>query len=75
MRLPELDGRTLLGDQVHLPGGLPAERTLVLFAFRQRHQGCVDRWIDRAVEELAVPVAAAGLGLAAPLVGCALNAV
>jgi hypothetical protein len=61
MPLPELDGTSLLGDEVHLPGGLPAERTLVLFAFRQRHQPCVDRWIDRAVEELGVPGTPLGL--------------
>lgn len=66
MLLPELDGTSLLGDQVHLPGGLPAERTLVLFAFRQRHQPCVDRWIDRAVEELGVPGTPLGLAFDAP---------
>lgn len=66
MRLPELDGRSLLGDPVHLPGGLPAERTLVLFAFRQRQQAQVDRWIDRAVSELGVPASPLGLAFDAP---------
>ena len=32
-----------------LPRDLPAERTLVLVAFRQWHQALVDRWIARAV--------------------------
>jgi len=66
MLLPELDGTSLLGDEVHLPGGLPAERTLVLFAFRQRHQPCVDRWIDRAVQDLGVPGTPLGLAFDAP---------
>lgn len=54
MRFPELSGVTLLGEPMRLPGGLPAERTLVLLAFRQRQQGQVDRWIARAVAELGV---------------------
>lgn len=61
MRLPDLDGRSLLGDEIAIPGGLPAERTLVLFAFRQRQQAQVDRWIDRAVTELGVPASPLGL--------------
>ncbi len=55
MRFPDVTGRSLLGDEVRLPAGLPAERTLVLLAFRQRQQGQVDRWIDRAVRDLGVP--------------------
>ena len=46
---PSIRGRSLLGDEVDLPAGLPARRTLVVVAFRQRHQSCVDRWIARAV--------------------------
>jgi hypothetical protein len=48
-RFPELVGRTLLGDEVTMPGDLPAERTLVVVAFKQWHQNTVDRWIARAV--------------------------
>ena len=66
MRMPDLDGRSLLGDETAVPGGLPAERTLVLFAFRQRQQGQVDRWIDRAVAELSVPASPLGLPFDAP---------
>ncbi len=42
-------GRTLLGVELSLPSGLPAERTLAVVAFQRWHQGRVDRWIDRAV--------------------------
>jgi hypothetical protein len=66
MVLPDLDGRSLLGDEIAIPGGLPAERTLVLFAFRQRQQAQVDRWIDRAVAELGVPASPLGLPFDAP---------
>jgi len=48
-RFPAIAGRSLLGAELRLPGDLPAERTLVVIAFRQRHQACVDRWIARAV--------------------------
>lgn len=47
---PAVRGRTLLGQDVELPSGLPAERTLAVLAFRQSHQACVDRWIAGAVE-------------------------
>lgn len=49
MRFPRVTGRTLLGAEVELPRDLPAERTLTLLAFQQRHQACVDRWIGQAV--------------------------
>lgn len=49
-----MDGRSLAGSDIHIPGDLPAPRTLALLAFQQRHQGCVDRWIARA-EESGVP--------------------
>jgi hypothetical protein len=59
---PALIGTSLLGDEVRLPGDLPAERTLVLCAFKQRQQAQVDRWIDRAVHELGVASTPLGLG-------------
>lgn len=58
-RFPEVSGRTLQREDVHLPGDLPARRTLVVCAFEREHQGLVDRWIDWAVE--------AGLAPASPL--------
>jgi hypothetical protein len=42
-------GRSLLGTEVALPTELPADRTLVVVAFKQWHQARVDRWIARAV--------------------------
>lgn len=61
MSFPALIGTSLLGDEVRLPAGLPAERTLVLCAFKQHQQGQVDRWIDRAVVELGVASSPLGL--------------
>ena len=63
MPFPALIGTSLLGAEVRLPAGLPAERTLVLCAFKQHQQAQVDRWIERAVREL--DVASTPLGLAA----------
>lgn len=37
-----------------LPEEFPAERTLAIIAFQQRHQACVDRWISLA-ESQGVP--------------------
>lgn len=54
MRFAPLRTRALDGTQRDLPGELPAERTLVLIAYRQRHQRDVDAWIARAVA-LGVP--------------------
>ena len=51
---PRVDGRSLDGVDVPLPMGLPAQRTLCLVAFRQWHQGCVDRWIAH-IEAAGVP--------------------
>jgi hypothetical protein len=48
VEFPHVEGRSLAGSDVRLPGDLPAPRTLALVAFQQRHQGCVDRWIARA---------------------------
>lgn len=50
-RFPAVVGRSLLGAEMTLPGDFPAERTLALVAFRQRHQATVDRWIARAVAD------------------------
>jgi hypothetical protein len=54
VRLAPAVGRALDGTEYRLPAGLPAERTLVVLAFRQRQQADVDRWIDLAVS-LGVP--------------------
>lgn len=62
---PSVHGRSLLGDEVDLPTGLPARRTLVVVAFRQRHQSCVDRWIARAVAA-GVPATPRGQDLPMP---------
>lgn len=54
VEFPRVDGRSLAGDDVRLPDDLPAERTLALLAFQQRHQACVDRWIGKA-EAAGIP--------------------
>jgi hypothetical protein len=54
LRLAPAEGRALDGTSVLLPDELPAERTVVVVAFRQRQQADVDRWIDLAVS-LGVP--------------------
>jgi hypothetical protein len=54
VRLAPAVGRALDGTGYHVPVGLPADRTLVVVAFRQRQQADVDRWIDLAVS-LGVP--------------------
>jgi hypothetical protein len=51
LRFPALTGRSLLGDELPLPGAFPAARTLAVVAFRQWHQASVDRWIARAVAD------------------------
>ena len=61
MPFPTLTGTSLLGEDVQLPVGLPAERTLVLCAFKQHQQAQVDRWIERAVRELGVEPTPLGL--------------
>lgn len=48
-QFPAVGGRSLLGTEVALPAELPADRTLVVVAFKQWHQARVDRWIARAV--------------------------
>jgi len=49
VRFPAVRGRSLLGVEMALPGGFPAELTLAVVAFQRWHQACVDRWIARAV--------------------------
>jgi hypothetical protein len=65
-RFPEVAGRTLLGEDVALPGDLPADRTLVVVAFQRGHQGQVDRWIARAVAA-GVPPTPRGFGAPMPV--------
>lgn len=48
-RFPVVAGRSLLGVEIALPRGFPADRTLAVVAFQQWHQALVDRWIARAV--------------------------
>ena len=63
-RFPAVRGRSLLGAEVALPAGLPADRTLVVVAFQRWHQERVDRWIARAV---AAGVPPTTRGLAGPV--------
>ena len=49
LRLAPVRTRALDGTLRVLPGDLPAERTLVLIAYRQQHQRDVDAWIEIAV--------------------------
>jgi hypothetical protein len=63
-RFARLRTRALDGTDRLLPDELPAERTLVLIAYRQRHQRDVDAWIALAVG-LGVP--ATPRGEAAPM--------
>ena len=62
MTFPTLNGTSLRGEPVELPAALPAERTLVLCAFKQGQQAQVDRWITRAVDELGVASTPLGIG-------------
>jgi len=59
-RFPIVSARSLLGVELALPHGFPAERTLAVVAFRQWHQARVDRWIARAVAD-GVPPTPRGL--------------
>lgn len=49
VRFPAVTGRSLLGREVALPLGFPAELSLAVVAFQRWHQERVDRWIARAV--------------------------
>lgn len=64
VRFAPLRTRALDGTPRDLPGDLPAERTLVLLAYRQRHQRDVDEWIALAV---AIGVPATPRGATGPL--------
>ena len=55
LRRAPLRTRALDGTQRRLPRDLPAERTLVLLAYRQRHQRDVDAWIALAVAHGVAP--------------------
>jgi hypothetical protein len=59
LRLAPLTCRSLAGTRARLPRDLPGVRTLVLLAYRQRHQADVDRWIALAVA-LGVPATPRG---------------
>jgi len=60
MKLVPVQGRSLDGTVVELPAQLPGRRTVVVLAFRQRHQQDVDRWIDLAVAS-GVPASPLGV--------------
>jgi len=64
LRLARLRTRALDGTRRDLPQDLPAERTLVLLAYRQRHQRDVDAWIALAVRSGVPPTPR---GMAGPM--------
>lgn len=64
LRFAPLRTRALDGTVHALPRDLPGERTLVVLAYRQRHQRDVDAWIARAV---ALGVPATPRGASGPL--------
>jgi hypothetical protein len=45
VRFPQVTGRDLLGHDIALPTGLPAEISVCVLAFRQGQQSEVDAWI------------------------------
>jgi hypothetical protein len=62
-QLPPFLARTLDRQAVHVPAGLPAERTLALIAFRSTQQEHIDGWVtglnlrqDRSIAWLRMPV-------------------
>ncbi len=65
---PTLEVRSLAGRAFVLPADLPAPLTVVICAFRQRHQGTVDEWIAWAVAEAGVAPSPSGLDPSAPSV-------
>lgn len=58
-RLAPIEVRALDGRRLRVPAELPAERTLVVLAFRQRQQRDVDAWIALATA-LGVPASPHG---------------
>ena len=59
---PAVVGRTLLGADVALPAGFPADRTLAVVAFQRGQQSRVDRWIERAVAAGVPPTTSGATG-------------
>jgi hypothetical protein len=57
---PEIEARTLTGEDRMLPADLPAKQTVVIAAFLQPQQELVDRWIDSLVEQ-GIPATPLGL--------------
>jgi hypothetical protein len=62
-QLPAFMARTLDRQAVHVPAGLPAERTLALIAFRSGQKEHIDGWVtglnlrqDRSIAWLRMPV-------------------
>lgn len=62
-QLPVFVARTLDHQPVHVPSGLPAERTLALIAFRGTQKEHIDGWVaglnlrqDRSIAWLRMPV-------------------
>lgn len=45
-RLPSLSAKRLDQQAIALPAGLPAGRTLALVAFKGRHRGEIDSWVE-----------------------------
>jgi hypothetical protein len=62
LRLTPLRTVALDGTRRDLPQDLPAERTLVLLAYQQRHQRDVDAWIALAVANGAPPTPRGAIG-------------
>ena len=65
LRFAPLRTRALDGTDHRLPDDLPARRTLVVIAYRQRHQRDVDAWIALAVAA-GVPPTPRGRALPLP---------
>ena len=57
---PEVEAKSLLGEDRSLPADLPAKRTIVIAAFLQPQQELVDRWIDALVQQ-GIPPTPLGL--------------
>ena len=57
---PEVEAKSLLGEDHSLPADLPAKRTIVIAAFLQPQQELVDRWIDALVQQ-GIPPTPLGL--------------
>lgn len=62
-RFPAVTGRSLLGLEMALPRGFPAELTLAIVAFQRWHQERVDHWIACAVAAGIPPTTRGATGL------------